>query len=82
LVNSGDGECSEHAWDEELLEPLRQSTSPSGRTEGDRHVNPDLHVSEDKSNGSHGDVWESDEDELKLWAESAPQGWCSDFSAT
>ncbi|KAF2175186.1 hypothetical protein K469DRAFT_77261 [Zopfia rhizophila CBS 207.26] len=65
LVNSGNGERHRHGVNEELLEPLRQSVSPtaSGRTDGDPYVK-DLCEGEDKRNGSNDKVGESDEDEL------------------
>ncbi|KAF2193642.1 hypothetical protein K469DRAFT_239852 [Zopfia rhizophila CBS 207.26] len=63
-VNGADGEHDEHRLDKELLEPLRQSISPSRRMEGDRHVSPDFYVGEDKNDGGDGEVGESDEDEL------------------
>ncbi|KAF2191760.1 hypothetical protein K469DRAFT_341777 [Zopfia rhizophila CBS 207.26] len=63
-VDGADGEHDGHGSDMELPEPLRQSISPSRRMEGDRRVNLDLYVGEDKNDGSDGEIGESDEDEL------------------
>ncbi|OCK78463.1 hypothetical protein K432DRAFT_394768 [Lepidopterella palustris CBS 459.81] len=63
LVHSG-GEHHERGTEKELPESLRQSISPSRRTEGDRYANEEFYGGEDKSNSSDGEVGESDEDEL------------------
>ncbi|KAF2177531.1 hypothetical protein K469DRAFT_357228 [Zopfia rhizophila CBS 207.26] len=63
-VNGADGEHDGHGSDKELPEPLRQSISPSRRMEGDRRVNPDLYIGEDKNDDGDGEIGEGDEDEL------------------